>query len=55
MYCFFRELAELLEVPTLRLVDSSRHFLFLFTWRGEDGREERGDGEGDRSINTMAC
>jgi hypothetical protein len=32
MYCFFRELAALLDVPTFRLVDSSRHFLFLFTW-----------------------
>lgn len=31
MYCFFRELAALLEVPTLRLVASSRHFLFLLT------------------------
>lgn len=31
MYCFFKELAALLEVPTLRLVASSRHFLFLLT------------------------
>lgn len=31
MYCFFRELAALLDVPTFRLVASSRHFLFLLT------------------------
>lgn len=31
IYCFFRELAALLEVPTFRLVASSRHFLFLLT------------------------
>ena len=37
MYCFFRELAELLDVPTLRWVDSSLHFLLLFTCRGKGG------------------
>lgn len=31
MYCFFNELAALLDVPTFRLVASSLHFLFLFT------------------------
>lgn len=31
MYCFFSELAALLDVPTFRLVASSRHFLFLLT------------------------
>lgn len=31
MYCFFRELAALLEVPTFRFVASSLHFLFLLT------------------------
>ncbi|TNN52540.1 hypothetical protein EYF80_037237 [Liparis tanakae] len=31
MYCFLSELAEVLDVPTFRVVDSSRHFLFLFT------------------------
>lgn len=35
MYCFFKELAALLEVPTLRLVASSRHFLFFWGIRGE--------------------
>ena len=40
MYCFFRELAALLDVPTLRWVDSSRHFLFLLTCGKQDGRRE---------------
>lgn len=45
MYCFFRELAALLDVPTFRLVDSSLHFLFLFTWWAEGTR---------RAYNTTA-
>lgn len=31
MYCFFRELAALLDVPTFKEAARSRHFLFLFT------------------------
>lgn len=31
IYCFFKELAALLDVPTFREVARSRHFLFLFT------------------------
>lgn len=34
MYCFFKELAALLDVPTFSRDDSSLHFLFLFTWEG---------------------
>lgn len=40
MYCFFRELAALLEVPTFRLVASSRHFLFLLTWQKTPKRQD---------------
>lgn len=36
MYCFLSELAALLDVPTFRLVASSLHFLFLFTWWATD-------------------
>lgn len=32
IYCFFRELAALLDVPTFKFVASSLHFLFLLTW-----------------------
>lgn len=42
MYCFLSELAALLDVPTFRLVASSLHFLFLFTWWA---REEGGGSE----------
>lgn len=38
MYCFLSELAALLDVPTFRLVASSLHFLFLFTWWAIRGR-----------------
>lgn len=38
MYCFFSELAALLEVPTFRFVANSLHFLFLFTWKTEEER-----------------
>lgn len=40
MYCFLSELAALLDVPTFRLVASSLHFLFLFTWWARRGKEE---------------
>lgn len=38
MYCFLSELAALLDVPTFRLVASSLHFLFLFTWWATERR-----------------
>lgn len=55
MYCFFSELAALLDVPTFRLVASSLHFLFLLTWWATEE-----DGGGDSKIHTtfleeLAC
>lgn len=48
MYCFLSELAEELDVPTFRVADSSRHFLFLFTC-GVEGGEINTSSEDHRS------
>lgn len=56
MYCFFRELAELVDVPTFNRDDSSRHFLFLFTWRREtedNGPMVRRDAETNQKHSSL--